>query len=297
MEKDYYPVLRRAVSAVDPNRPELRHAVYDRARQAMARAPLSLSEIRHEQIALEAAIRRVEVEFDRTSRVTPPFRSAGDQSPDEIADPAPHTATGATGSPRMLSLFLVAGVAVAAVLAVGFFGYEYWRKPSVDGGKKLARPPADQVERPNRVQTSEGKTASYASYILKRQVVYYRSIHPAGTIVIAKSQNFLHLIRPNTAAVRYTIGVGRECLDVVGLLLVSAKEDWTAADPPKPPRDAQSAVGQFGARSLALGDTGHRIHGSREPVASSAIGCFPLVDDDVVDLFERVALGARVVVN
>jgi lipoprotein-anchoring transpeptidase ErfK/SrfK len=293
VEKDYYPVLRRAVSAVDPNRRELRHAIYDRARQAMAGAPLSLSEITREQIALEAAIRRVEVEFDRTSRVTPPFRSA-DPSPDETPYAAPHTATGATGSGRMLSLLLVAGVGVAAMLAVGFFGYEYWRKASVDGGKKLAQPPAHQVERPNRVQTPEGKVASY---ILKRQVVYYRSIHPAGTIVIAKSQNFLHLVRPNTAAMRYTIGVGRECLDVVGLLLVSAKEDWTAADPPKLPQDAQSAVGRFGARSLALGDTGHRIHGSHEPVASRAIGCFPLVDDDVVDLFERVALGARVVVN
>ena len=96
---------------------------------------------------------------------------------------------------------------------------------------------------------------------------------------------------------RYTIGIGRECLDVVGLLLVSAKEDWTAADPPKPPEDAQSAAGRFGARSLALGATGHRIHGSQEPVADRADGCFPLVDEDVVDLFERVALGARVVVN
>jgi len=287
VEKDYYPVLRRAVSALDPNRPELRHAIYDRARQAMAGAPLTLGEVRQEQIALEAAIRKVEVEFDRTSRVTPPFRSAPDRSPDEIADSASHTTTAAMESRRMLPRFLAAGVAAAAMLAVGFFGYGYWRKASVDGGKTLARPPAQHLERPNEAETSGGRIAPY---ILKRQVVYYRSIHPAGTIVIAKSQNFLHLIRPNTAAMRYTIGIGPECRDVVGLLLVSAKEDWTAADPPKPPKEAQSAVGRFGARSLALGDTGRRIHGSHEPVASRAIGCFPLVDDDVMDLFERVAL-------
>ena len=294
MEKDYYSVLRRAVSALDSDRPELRHALYDRARDAMARTPLTPDEIRKEQVGLEAAIRKVEDEFDRSNRVVPPFHSEAAPSPEEITDPAPHTAMGSPRPARMRLPILIAGVAAVAMLALGFLGYQYWRKPGADDGQSLARSPAPDVLRPSGAQTSDGKNLSY---VFKRQVVYYRSIYPAGTIVIAKSQNFLHLIRPNTAAMRYTIGIGRECRDLVGLLLVSAKEDWTAADPPKLPNLAQSAVGRFGPRSLALGDTGHRIHGNHEPMASRAIGCFPLVDDDVMDLFERVALGARVVVN
>ena len=58
------------------------------------------------------------------------------------------------------------------------------------------------------------------SYIFKRQLVYYRSIHPVGTMVISKSQRFLYLVRPEVVALRYTIGVGRECVNAVGLLLI-----------------------------------------------------------------------------
>ena len=106
-----------------------------------------------------------------------------------------------------------------------------------------------------------------------------------GTIVIAKSQRFLYLVRPNTAALRYTIGIGRECANIAGLLLVSAKENWvelkasTDADRGKPlpgKGPDPDPRGRFGARSLALDETGHRIHGTGETVASGAAGCFPL---------------------
>jgi lipoprotein-anchoring transpeptidase ErfK/SrfK len=131
--------------------------------------------------------------------------------------------------------------------------------------------------------------------------VYYRSIHPPGTIVIAKAQNFLYLIRPHTAAVRYTIGVGTECSNVVGLLLVSAKEDWSASAPAASGNDVQpvprTAGGRFGARSLALSDTGYRIHGSEVAPAGRVVGCFALANEDVIDLYERVSVGARVVMN
>ena len=186
---------------------------------------------------------------------------------------------------------------------------QYWSPGSPDTNIG-ARPDTDDCQdarsgagarHRSRERSAGASDEKSSSYIFKRQFVYYRSIHPAGTIVITKSQNFLYLVRPNTAALRYTIGIGRECSNVVGLLLVSAKEDWTGADPQALASEAQPTVrivaGQFGARSLALGDTGHRIHGSDEPVTSRVIGCFPLVNDDVIDLYERVALGARVVMN
>jgi lipoprotein-anchoring transpeptidase ErfK/SrfK len=298
VKKDYYSVLVRAASTLDPSSPESRRALYDRARDAMAGAPLTASEIRQERFALEAAIRKIEVEFADASRAVPSLTDTRDQTPDRVLDAAPPTNRAASKPARRWSHVLVSGLAAATILVVGFAGYQYWRKAGAGASATLAQAPARDIDRGRSVGASDEKSSSY---ILKRQFVYYRSIHPVGTIVITKSQNFLYLIRPNTAALRYTIGIGRECSNVVGLLLVSAKEDWTGSDLQTRPSDAQPAVrivdSRFGARSLALGDTGHRIHGSTEPVTRRVIGCFPLVNDDVVDLYERVALGARVVMN
>lgn len=179
---------------------------------------------------------------------------------------------------------------------MAFIGYRYWHKPVVEDVRALAQAPV-----PNLVRTKAVTPDEKPSYIFNRQLVYYRSIHPAGTIVIAKSQNFLYLVRPKTAATRYTIGVGTECSNVAGLLLVSAKEDWSAGGPEANGKDdvrtVRNAGGRFGARSLALSDSGYRIHGSDEPVSGRVTGCFPLVNDDVIDLYERVRLGTRVVMN
>jgi len=298
VKKDYHSVLVRAVSALDPNDPDSRRAIYDRARDAMASAPLTPSEIRQEQFGLEAAIRRIESDLAGTRREMPPPSLARDEAPDAGADALPRTPIASPRSTLRLSRLLIPGFVAAAMLAVGFVGYQYWRKTGADEVRTAVQAPARSID---RVRDASAPDEKVRSYIFKRQLVYYRSIHPAGTIVITKSQNFLYLVRPSTAALRYTIGIGPECSNVVGLLFVSAKEDWSGADPQTRAREAQPPVqvagGQFGARSLALGDTGHRIHGSQEPVASRVIGCFPLVNDDVIDLYERVALGARVVMN
>ena len=134
-------------------------------------------------------------------------------------------------------------------------------------------------------------------------MVFYRTIHPVGTIVIAKSQRFLYLVRPDVVAMRYTIGVGRECTNAVGLLLVSAKEEWPETPAQRTSQSASSDVqrggsrSRFGLRSLALGETGHRIHGTYASTTDGEAGCFVLINDDIVDLYERVHAGTRVVIN
>jgi lipoprotein-anchoring transpeptidase ErfK/SrfK len=135
-------------------------------------------------------------------------------------------------------------------------------------------------------------------------MVYYRTVHPVGTIVVAKSQGFLHLVRPNVAAMRYTVGIGRACTGVAGLLTVSAKEDWsqspaqTAASEPPPGQAAPGgARSRFGLRALPLSDSGHRIHGTHAATTAGDDGCFTLINDDIVDLYDRVQVGTRVVIN
>jgi len=185
---------------------------------------------------------------------------------------------------------------------MGIIGYQYWPRAATNRGDVQNAIPMPVSRVDGAVPAPED---SSPSYIFRRQLVYYRSVQPTGTIVIAKSQRFLYLILPNTAALRYTIGVGRECANVVGLLLVSAKEDWTEPNSPTPANNPQPTAtkmtqgidGPFGARSLLLGETGHHIHGTRDIVMNGAAGCFPLVNDDVIDLYNRVPLGTRVVMN
>lgn len=292
MQKDYYSILVRAVADLDPNALESRRALYDRARGAMAGAPLTPSEIRQERFALEAAIRRIEADLARTGRLMPPARE-----PEEPRADASMSATSSQPA-RRRSRILIPGLAVTVTLAAGLAGYQYWRKTTP---RDITVPAQTAASDTSRVREAGEPGDTSNSYIFKRQMVYYRSVYPAGTIVISKSQKFLYLTRPNTAALRYTIGIGQECANVVGLLIVSAKEDWTGTDQKTRASEAPAAIhmigGRFGARSLALGETGYRIHGSDKPVSTGMIGCFPLVNDDVVDLYDRVALGARVVMN
>jgi hypothetical protein len=295
LKKDYYSVLARAVSTLDRDNSESRSAVYDRARYAMAGVALTINEIRQERFALEAAIRKIESEIAAARGAAPSPPNAMDKIADDRIDAGQGVSVPSRRSARRL--WLVSGLAAATILVAAFAGYQYWRTPLVDYGKALVRAPAGKV-----ASINDGTiTDESRSYIFRRQLVYHRSIHPAGTIIITKSQNFLYLVRPNTAAVRYTIGVGRACSGVVGLLLVSAKEDWSGKNPERPKDDTQLIVragdGELGARSLVLSDTGYRIHGSEGPVMGRVMGCFPLDNDDVIDLYGRVVLGARVVMN
>ena len=143
----------------------------------------------------------------------------------------------------------------------------------------------------------------------QRQAVYYRTSEPAGTIFVDTADRYLYLIQGNNRAMRYGIGVGRDGFQWQGLLRVSRKAEWPDWTPPpeminrRPylPRFMAGGPGNpMGARALYLGATIYRIHGTNQPqTIGSAIssGCFRLVNDDVVDLYNRVPVGTKVVVR
>jgi lipoprotein-anchoring transpeptidase ErfK/SrfK len=299
MARDYYSVLKRATAALDPDTAAARRAVYDRARHAVIDAGLPMAELRNEQSAIEAAIERIEAETQAAA--TPPLRPRSE---------VPPSGDGATGQPRTArspeisrSAWTIAALATASVAIAAIAGYAFWPR-SVSERAAPAQATRDGVAKVEDAKAGAEDSDPKRPYIYNRQVVYYRTIHPVGTIVIAKSQRFLYLVRPNVAAVRYSTGVGRECMNAVGLLLVSAKEEWPER-PPQPAAEARrpptktkdNAEARFGARSLALGDTGHRIHGTHAPTTAGEDGCFPLVNNDIIDLHDRVPVGTRVVIN
>jgi lipoprotein-anchoring transpeptidase ErfK/SrfK len=143
----------------------------------------------------------------------------------------------------------------------------------------------------------------------QRQVVFYRTNEPPGTIIVDTSDRYLYLVQGNNRAMRYGIGVGREGFQWQGLLHISRKTEWPDWTPPPEMIQRQPYLPRFmaggpgnpmGARALYLGSTVYRIHGTNQPqTIGSAVssGCFRLVNDDVIDLYQRVPVGTKVVVR
>jgi lipoprotein-anchoring transpeptidase ErfK/SrfK len=144
---------------------------------------------------------------------------------------------------------------------------------------------------------------------LQRQVVLYRTSEEPGTIIVHTSERFLYVVQPNGRAIRYGIGVGRDGFQWQGLLRITRKQEWPDWTPPPEMIERQPYLPRFmaggpgnpmGARALYLGATVYRIHGTNQPrTIGSAVssGCFRLVNNDVIDLYERIPVGTKVIVR
>ena len=142
----------------------------------------------------------------------------------------------------------------------------------------------------------------------QRRAVFYRSQHPVGTIIIEAGERHLYLVESETRALRYGIGVGRQGFAAAGLLRITRKAEWpdwiapadVIALQPYLPRVMAGGPGNpLGARAMDLGNL-YRIHGTNAPETIGQvllIGCFRLVNDDVIDIYDRVAVCTRVIVR
>jgi lipoprotein-anchoring transpeptidase ErfK/SrfK len=149
----------------------------------------------------------------------------------------------------------------------------------------------------------------YGASPIPRQTVYYPTNYPPGTIVINTAERRLYLVLGGGQALRYGIGVGRDGFRWSGIHRVSAKREWPGWTPPREmlarrpdlPRHMVGGIeNPLGARALYLGSTLYRIHGSNEPETigqAVSSGCFRMTNEDVVDLYNRVSVGATVVVK
>jgi lipoprotein-anchoring transpeptidase ErfK/SrfK len=149
-----------------------------------------------------------------------------------------------------------------------------------------------------------------------RQPVRDPTGEPPGTITVDPGQRFLYLSQPDGRAIRYGIGVGRQGFSWNGVATVQAKREWPTWYPPvemqqRDERARQWANGMpggstnpLGARALYLyqngRDTLYRIHGTAEANSigqAVSSGCIRLLNADVIDLYDRVPIGTRVVVR
>ena len=179
------------------------------------------------------------------------------------------------------------------------------------GGRAVAPPrpsaeilargePAEQTEAVDPRLTIDPK--------FQKQVVEYHGSEPTGTVVIDTPNRFLFLVQDNGTAVRYGIGVGKPGFAWAGEKKVTAKKEWPDWTPPPEMLQRRPDLPHFmaggpenplGARAMYLGSSLYRIHGSNEPwTIGQAVssGCIRMRNEDVIDLYEKVKVGTKVVV-
>ncbi len=139
-----------------------------------------------------------------------------------------------------------------------------------------------------------------------RQEVAFDGAQRPGTIVVDTASKHLFLVQPGHKAIRYGIGVGRPGFSWSGLKTVSRKAEWPDWIPPAemlarrpdlPRHMAGGPANPLGARALYLGSSLYRIHGTNEPNTigrNVSSGCIRMMNEDVIDLYERVPVGTRV---
>jgi lipoprotein-anchoring transpeptidase ErfK/SrfK len=143
---------------------------------------------------------------------------------------------------------------------------------------------------------------------IPRETVSYATPHRPGTIVVNAQERRMYLVLENGKALKYGVGVGRPGFEWGGQKTVTRKQEWPSWTPPAQMLKRRPDLPRFmpggpenpmGARALYLGSSLYRIHGSNEPETigqAVSSGCIRMLNDDVIDLYERVKVGARVVV-
>ena len=173
-----------------------------------------------------------------------------------------------------------------------------------------APPPEDMnvVDQPGYVPSAD-ETDQALNGPYQRQEVFFRTTEPAGVIIIDTSQRYLYLVQGGNRAIRYGIGVGRDGFTWSGMQKVSKKQEWPDWRPPPEMIERQPYLPRFmaggpgnplGARALYLGGTVYRIHGTNQPETighAVSSGCFRLVNEDIIDLFDRVPVGTKVIIK
>jgi lipoprotein-anchoring transpeptidase ErfK/SrfK len=171
---------------------------------------------------------------------------------------------------------------------------------------------------PDRVQTAavapqqKRAVSREMNPIYLPQEVAYDGTEAPGTIIIDTTQNFLFLVEEGGMARRYGVGTGKPGFEWAGSHKVTRKAEWPDWRPPAEMIARERAKGRvlpahmpggpenpLGARALYLGSTLYRIHGTNQPwTIGQAVssGCIRMRNEDVVELYERVGVGTKVVV-
>jgi lipoprotein-anchoring transpeptidase ErfK/SrfK len=159
--------------------------------------------------------------------------------------------------------------------------------------------------------------AEAAKRVENRQITGFKTSEAPGTIIIETSEHRLYLVLPGGKAMRYAVGVGRDGFGWQGTARIARRALWPEWHPPRAMIERAATQSRFlpysldggklnplGARALYLyqgdRDTLYRIHGTNEPRSigrSVSSGCIRMLNEDVIDLYDRVGIGTKVIVR
>jgi lipoprotein-anchoring transpeptidase ErfK/SrfK len=183
----------------------------------------------------------------------------------------------------------------------------YQQQPAYDGRRQMLLPQNDMQQADPQAEASDPRQRPFDPKF-EKHMVDYTGKESAGTIVIDTPNKFLYLVQGNGKALRYGVGVGKPGFAWAGVKTISAKKEWPDWTPPaemlvrRPdlPRHMEGGPeNPLGARAMYLGSSLYRIHGSNEPWTigtNVSSGCIRMRNQDVIDLYGRVNVGAKVVV-
>jgi lipoprotein-anchoring transpeptidase ErfK/SrfK len=204
---------------------------------------------------------------------------------------------------RMMACALLVAVMAAATFAAADAQVGQYR--DLDARYNLDRRYNDNTANP--FAWLFGSRPSSSSPIPRATLAFAGPYRP-GTIVINTAERRLYLVTGPGEALRYGIGVGRIGFTWAGTTAISAKREWPDWTPPDqmlhrrpelPRHMAGGIANPLGARAMYLGSSLFRIHGSNEPETigqAVSSGCFRMTNEDAIDLYDRVAVGTKVVV-
>ena len=187
----------------------------------------------------------------------------------------------------------------------------------VEAGKIKFSPEAFQVFGGMNDQSAASQAASYEATkvpesMRSRTIAFSTALSP-GSILVKTGTRRLYYILAEGQAIEYHVGVGREGFTWSGANTVSRKAEWPDWRPPREMIEREAKRGRdlpdimkggprnpLGARAIYLGDTEFRIHGTTQPWSigkAVSSGCIRMMNEEVIDLYDRVAIGAHVVVE
>ena len=210
----------------------------------------------------------------------------------------------------MTGIKLLMGSAVAASVSVFLLGDVVAASAQpLDFGGLFSQMQPDGVQQANLSTDVQIAPPAVAS---TRVVVKDPTEERPGTVTIDTKNRWLYLSLDDGQAMRYDIGVGREGFEWSGTAYIARRAEWPSWTPPADMLKRRPDIPHFmkggienplGARAMYLyngkGDTGFRIHGTNEPdTIGQAVssGCIRLLNADVIDLYNRIHVGAKVVV-
>lgn len=170
-----------------------------------------------------------------------------------------------------------------------------------------------------RVTRNSGfQTASFSSGAglsakkTRKTVDWTETKYAPGTVIVRTSERALYYVLGDGEAIRYSVGVGKEGMQWSGVNKVSRKQEWPSWTPPQAMIEREAAKGHYipdfmeggpgnplGARAMYIGGSIYRVHGTNNEASiggAVSSGCIRMMNADVIDLYERVKIGAKIYV-